>query len=92
MINHLIFFVGTKCPHCDIMRPLIAKLFFETGIVIEERDIWKSEKDFRILENYRAEILKKDPDCDGIPLFYNTKTGRYLCGEVSYKKLKEWAM
>lgn len=84
-------FVGTECPHCDAMRPLVAKLQFETGIVIDERDVWKSESDYRVLENYRADIIAKDPECNGIPFFYNTQTGSFLCGEVSYKKLKEWA-
>jgi len=84
-------FVGTECPHCDIMRPLVAKLEFETGIKIDERDVWKSESDYRILENYQSDVIKTDPECDGIPFFMNTKTGKFLCGEVSFKKLKDWA-
>jgi hypothetical protein len=83
-------FVGTECPHCDRMRPLVAKLQFETGIRLEEWDVWKDERSYRLMENYIAEI--KDKDCDGIPFFYNTKSGAYLCGEVSYKKLKAWAV
>jgi thiol-disulfide isomerase/thioredoxin len=89
-MQKLLMFVGTDCPHCDVMRPLVAKLSFETGIEIQERDIWKSERDARLLENYRGEVTKKDPECDGIPFFYNVQTGDYLCGEVSYQKLKKW--
>ena len=89
MKSHLLMFVGTECPHCDVMRPLVAKLAYDTGVVIEERDVWKSEKDARLLENYQA--TTNDPDCDGIPFFYNVNTGKFLCGEVSYKKLKDWA-
>ena len=91
-MNHLLIFSGTECPHCEVMKPLLAKLSFETGLVPEIRDIWKSEKDARLLKNYRDEVIKKDPECDGIPFFYNTKTKQYLCGEVSYKQLKAWAI
>ncbi len=91
-------FVGTECPHCVAMRPLVAKLQFDTGIVLDERDVWKSRADDALLEKYRADIIKTDPassadmsDCDGIPFFYNTKTGGYLCGEVNYKTLHDWA-
>jgi thiol-disulfide isomerase/thioredoxin len=87
--NNLLMFVGTDCPHCMAMRPLLAKLAFDTGIVVEERDTWKNQSDYRLLENYQEKI--GDKDCDGIPFFYNTKTEKYLCGEVNYKTLKKWA-
>ncbi len=92
MNKHLLFFSGTECPHCDIMRPLVAKLAKEEGISLEEHDTWKSQADYRLYENYQNEVMKADPNCDGLPFFYNTKTGSYLCGEVSYRKLKVWAM
>lgn len=87
--NHLLMFVGTDCPHCMVMRPLLAKLAFETGIEIEERDTWKNKADYKLLEKYQDQL--GDPDCDGIPFFYNTQTGAYLCGQVNYAVLKEWA-
>lgn len=82
-------FIGTECPHCESMRPLLAKLTFDTGLVIEERDTWKNKSDYRLMENYQEVV--GDKDCDGIPFFYNTKTDGYLCGEVNYKTLKKWA-
>lgn len=90
--NHLLFFYGTDCPHCEAMRPLIAKLAFDTGIVLDERDVWTSQADFRIYENYQDLVRKNDPDCYGLPFFYNTKNKSYLCGEVNYKTLKAWAV
>ena len=89
MNNHLLVFTGTECPHCDAMRPLFMKLMRDTGIQLEEKDTWASQADFRLMENYQEEL--DDPDCAGIPFFYNTKTKKHLCGEVSYKKLQEWA-
>lgn len=92
MNEHLLFFYGTDCPHCEAMRPLIAKLSFDTGIILNELDVWKDEAAYRMLENYQDRVKKTDPECDGLPFFYNTKTGDYLCGEVSYKTLKKWAV
>lgn len=90
--NHLLFFYGTDCPHCEAMRPLIAKLAFEKGIILDERDVWMSQADFRIYENYQDAVRKNDPDCYGLPFFYNTTNNEYLCGEVNYKTLKAWAV
>ena len=92
MKNNKIFFYGTDCPHCEAMRPLMAKLAFDTGIVFDERDVWKNQSDYRIYENYQNEVTKKDPDCVGLPFFYDIHNNTYLCGEVSYRTLKEWAM
>lgn len=92
MANNLLFFSGTECPHCDAMRPLVAKLAFETGIVLQEHDTWKSQADYRLFENYQDSVGKTDPDCNGLPFFYNTKTADYRCGEISYRDLKSWAV
>ena len=73
------------------MRPLVAKLEYETGIRLDERDVWKSQADYRLMENYQDSVKIKDPDCDGLPFFYDPKTKSYLCGEVNYKQLKAWA-
>lgn len=88
--NHLLMFIGTECPHCASMEPLLGKLAFETGLTVEKRDTWKNQSDYRLLENYQEQI--GDKDCDGIPFFYNTRTEKYLCGEVNYKTLKQWAL
>jgi thiol-disulfide isomerase/thioredoxin len=91
MKKNLLMFIGTDCPHCDAMRPLVAKLIYDTGITVDERDVWKNQSDFRIYENYQNQVRATDPDCQGLPFFMNTETGDYLCGEVSYTKLKVWA-
>lgn len=90
-MSHLFFFYGHECPHCDAMRPLLMKLTFETGIVLDERDVWSSEKNYRLVKNYQEAIHKQDPACEGLPFFYNTHNKTFLCGAVSYKKLKQWA-
>jgi glutaredoxin len=86
-MNHLLFFMGTDCPHCEIMKRLIDRLDTEFGISVTVHDVWKDEKAYRLLENYT-----KKSDCEGIPVFINTQTDVVLCGEVSYKQLQSWAM
>ena len=86
-MNHLLFFIGTDCPHCEIMKQLLDRLEHDLGISVITHDVWKDEQSYRILKNYT-----KGHDCDGIPVFINTQTNVILCGEISYKQLKSWAM
>lgn len=84
--SHLIFFSGSDCPHCEIMRNLVERLEQE-GIIVQEKEVWNNESNYRLLENYLEQS-----DCPGIPVFVNTHTGVVLCGEVTYKQLWSWAM
>lgn len=68
------------------MRRLIDRLDEEFGILVEEKEVWQNEANYRMLENYI-----RDKECPGIPVFVNTKTGVVLCGEVTYKQLTSWA-
>ncbi len=85
-MNHLLFFSGTDCEHCEMMRRLIDRLDEEFGIVVEEKEVWQNEVNYRMLESYM-----QDKKCPGIPVFVNTKTGVVLCGEITYKQLTSWA-
>ena len=33
-----------------------------------------------------------EPELGGIPFFYNEKSGRWICGNTKYEKLKDWAL
>jgi hypothetical protein len=83
--DHLLFFFGEGCPHCDDMDILCSKLEKE-GHVITRKQVWGNEANTRLYDNYRQE--KK---CNGLPLFVNTKTGVVLCGAVNLLTLKRWA-
>jgi len=85
MKNHLLFFYGGDCPHCETMDSVCDKLKLETGIEIERIEVWENDENMKIMEN-----LDKEP-CGGVPFFVNTKTNKTICGEVPYKKLKNWA-
>ena len=85
-MNDLLFFSGTDCDHCAIMRRLVERLAHEFGINVDEREVWEHEANYRLMENYI-----KDGDCPGIPVFVNTQTNVVLCGEITYKQLTSWA-
>lgn len=85
-MNHLLFFSGADCDHCEAMRRLILRLESEFGITLEEREVWNTESNYRLLESYT-----KGRECPGIPVFVNTQTNVVLCGEVKYKELLSWA-
>jgi hypothetical protein len=73
------------------MKPIVEKMEKETGIELEKLEIWHNEKNADLMRSYREVITKV---CGGqlrTPTFLNTDTNDVMCGEVSFKKLKEWA-
>ena len=88
--QRLLMFSGTECVHCKEMDPLIEQLEKETGLKIEHVEVWHDAENAAWLEK-----IDKNPDgsvfCGGIPLFLNEKTGKKLCGNQKYEKLKAWA-
>jgi len=67
------------------MHELVEKLEGETGVKVDALEVWHNKEN-------EAKLLELDKDmCGGVPFFYNTKTQKWLCGEVEYEELKEWA-
>lgn len=87
-----IMFWARECPHCKKMMPYVDKLEKETDIKLERLEIWHNEKNADLMRSYRPIIA---PKCGGqlrTPTFFNTETNDVICGEIEYKKLKEWAL
>ena len=80
----LLEFYGTECPHCRRMEPLIAKLETE-GHKVERFETWHDEKNAKKLEEYDRGY------CGGVPFFFNTDSGKWICGATDYDSLKAWA-
>ena len=86
MGNRLLMFTGRECTHCHAMDPLIEKLEKEQNVTITQLEVWHDAKN-------AAEMQKLDNGfCGGVPFFYNEKTGKKICGEVLFEKLKAWAL
>jgi len=90
-MSKLIMFHGKECPHCQAMMPVVDKLEKEEGIALDKKEVWHNEKNADLMRSHRDII---EPKCGGqlrTPTFMNTETNDIVCGEVEYKKLKEWA-
>lgn len=81
----LISFYGQECPHCERMESVVQKLEHDTGVCVERREVWHDKENMAVLTAYDKGV------CGGVPYFYNTETGKSLCGEVSIDELKAWA-
>ena len=84
-MSNLLSFYGNECDHCRNMEPLIKKLEEETNLKMERYEVWHNEENAKIMDQYDKNL------CGGVPFFYNTKSKEWICGEISYEKLKSWA-
>ena len=87
----LIEFYGTECVHCKEMDPLRERLEKEEDIKITRLEVWHNSENARLLEEYDNDG-KGNKVCGGVPFFVNEKTGKKICGNTGYEKLKEWAL
>lgn len=81
----LLEFYGTECPHCERMKPKIERLEKEKGVLVEKYEVWHDEANARKLAEYDKGL------CGGVPFFFNTETGAYMCGEADYEEVLAWA-
>lgn len=81
----LIEFYGQECQHCLKMAELVSRLKKETGIEIEQYEVWHNEENLKKMKEHDKGL------CGGVPFFINTESGKFICGETSYEELKKWA-
>lgn len=80
-------FYGEECPHCQRMLKITDKIMQDfPSIHIERKEIWHDKKNMALVKEYDVE-----DSCGGIPFYYDTETKQWLCGEVTYEELKDWA-
>jgi thiol-disulfide isomerase/thioredoxin len=86
MSDELLQFYGTECIHCHEMEPLVERLEKEEGVTIKKLEVWHNAQNAETMRQYDKGY------CGGVPFFYNTRTGKWICGSTSYEKLREWAL
>jgi thiol-disulfide isomerase/thioredoxin len=91
MADRLIEFYGTECSHCKKMEPLIERLEREERVKITRLEVWHNSQNADFMKKVDRDE-KGNPLCGGIPFFYNEKTGKKLCGSISYEELEKWAI
>jgi len=90
MVERLIEFYGTECVHCKDMEPLIEKLNKEHKIKITRLEVWHNSENAKLLRKYDKDENGNE-FCGGVPFFFNEKTGKKICGNTSFEKLKALA-
>ena len=68
------------------MVPLVERLEREEGVNIAKLEVWHHETNAKIMREY------DQGKCGGVPFFFNKKTGKWICGETDYERLKTWAL
>jgi len=68
------------------MEPLVERLETEEGVSIGRLEVWHHEANAKIMREYDKGY------CGGVPFFFNKKTGKWICGEADYERLKQWAL
>ena len=86
MDKEILFFYGSDCPHCVDTEKYVDKLINE-GVYIKKVEVWHNKENDAILEKLDV----GDDSCGGVPFFLNQKTGKTICGEATYKQIKNWA-
>lgn len=81
----LLEFYGKECPHCLRMHEKVERLEKETGAKAEKYEVWHDDGNAKKMQEYDKGL------CGGVPFFFNTETGKFICGETSYDELKAWA-
>lgn len=84
--KNLLFFYGDDCPHCVKMDKIVNQLVGE-GFVFKKIEVWNNKENDKFLLSLDC----GDDECGGVPFFFNENNGKKLCGEVSYKEMKDWA-
>ncbi len=81
----LLEFYGEECPHCMNMHPLIERLEKEEGVKVEKYEVWHNKDSAQKMREYA------EGRCMGVPFFFNTANEDFICGEVDYERVKQWA-
>ena len=68
------------------MEPLVERLEAAEGVNIKNIEVWHSEANAKLMSEYDKGY------CGGVPFFFNKKTGKWICGDADYERLKKWAL
>jgi hypothetical protein len=85
-MKDLLFFYGLGCPHCIAPEKHVDKLISE-GVDIKKVEVWNNKDNDKML----TELDVGENMCGGVPFFLNQNTGKTICGEATYKEIKDWA-
>jgi len=85
-MKDLLFFYGIGCPHCIDIEKSVDRLIAE-GFSIQKLEVWNNKENDKLM----VELDVGKNECGGVPLLINQKTNKTICGEATYKQIKNWA-
>jgi len=68
------------------MEPLVERLENEERMKVAKIEVWHNEANAKLMREYDKNY------CGGVPFFFNKRTGKWICGESDYERLKKWAL
>ncbi len=84
-MSHLKEFYGDECPHCEHLISLLREVEKEEGLSIDRYEVWHNKENEKIMDEYDKGF------CGGVPFLFNTKSGKWICGEGTKEEIKAWA-
>jgi hypothetical protein len=89
--SHIIEFYGRECPHCMRMVPVVASAERQLGQNFSKLEVWHNSGNRKVFESYAGAIAPACGGGMGVPAFYNNKTKKAICGEITKESLIEFA-
>ena len=72
------------------MITIVEQVEKDLKVKIVHLEVWHNSKNAQLLKKVDVDDQGNE-FCGGVPFFYNEKTGKKICGNTSFKKLKAWA-
>ncbi|MDD5417325.1 MAG: hypothetical protein PHW96_00365 [Candidatus Nanoarchaeia archaeon] len=83
--SHLLIFYGEECEICHQMDEKIFKPMEKEGFKFKRLEVWHNDA------NKRKMMQLTDGQCRQLPMLFNTKTSKWLCGSQGSSAVKKWA-
>jgi hypothetical protein len=68
------------------MEPLVQRLEAEEEVKVARIEVWHNEANANLMKEYDKGY------CGGVPFFFNKRTGKWICGEADYERLRAWTL
>eukprot|EP00922_Rhytidocystis_sp_ex-Travisia-forbesii_P064404 GHVS01095710.1.p1 GENE.GHVS01095710.1~~GHVS01095710.1.p1 ORF type:complete len:171 (+),score=14.10 GHVS01095710.1:46-558(+) len=83
---HLLQFYGRECPHCKSMESVVSSVSKQLDVKVVRLEVWHNRENLALLQR-----LDRKTKCGGLPLFYNSRSGQWVCGGTTPYNLHLWA-
>eukprot|EP00922_Rhytidocystis_sp_ex-Travisia-forbesii_P064408 GHVS01095715.1.p1 GENE.GHVS01095715.1~~GHVS01095715.1.p1 ORF type:complete len:130 (+),score=33.40 GHVS01095715.1:110-499(+) len=68
------------------MAPVVCAVSKQLNVRVVRLEVWHNEENLKLLQR-----LDRKTKCGGLPHFYNSRTGQWICGATTAYNLRLWA-